>query len=173
MKSELITNKYRTGKYFVTLDEKNRLVSLSLRPAGIAKSGDASAPDQSAIAKDIVAQLDEYYSGKRRVFDIRLAPAGTDFQKLVWRALCRIPYGATITYSGLAKATGKPRAVRAVANAVAKNPIGIIIPCHRVIASDGSLGGYSAGLGDGNPRNEKNLSVKKNLLDIEKKYRAE
>jgi len=102
-------------------------------------------------------QLDEYFAGTRQTFDLPLSPKGTPFQEKVWKQLQEIPYGQTISYSQLAQAIGNPKACRAVGSANGKNPISIIIPCHRVIASDGSLGGYSSG-----------LENKKILLDLEK-----
>ncbi len=87
-------------------------------------------------------QLDAYFAGRLTSFDLPVDPAGTEFQKRVWRGLCDIPYGQAITYGQLAKNIGSPKAYRAVGQANRKNPISIIIPCHRVIASDGSPGGY-------------------------------
>jgi methylated-DNA-[protein]-cysteine S-methyltransferase len=101
-------------------------------------------------------QLEEYLNGDRKEFDIRLLMVGTDFQKRVWKALMRVPYGATCTYGQIAKDIGSPRAVRAVGNANRANPISIIVPCHRVIGSDGELVGYGGG-----------LSLKKWLLMLE------
>lgn len=91
-------------------------------------------------------QLDEYLSGTRREFDIPLLLVGTDFQRSVWNALLQVPYGATASYLQIARAIGKEKAVRAVGNACRANPIGIIVPCHRIIGSDGSLVGYGGGL---------------------------
>ena len=91
-------------------------------------------------------QLGEYFAGKRREFELELAPYGTDFQLRVWRALREIPYGAVRNYGDIARAIGQPGAARAVGQAVGRNPLPIVIPCHRVIASDGSIGGYSGGL---------------------------
>ncbi len=91
-------------------------------------------------------QLDEYFRGDRTEFDLRLAPEGTEFQRSVWAALSRIPYGATVSYKDIAIAIGKPAAVRAVGGANGRNPIPIVIPCHRVVAADGGLGGFSPGL---------------------------
>lgn len=96
--------------------------------------------------EDCVFQLQEYFDGKRKIFDIKLNPEGTEFQKKVWNQLLEIPYGKTISYLDLSKQLGDVKAIRAVANANAKNPIWIIIPCHRVIGSDGSLTGYASGL---------------------------
>lgn len=94
----------------------------------------------------VCRQLDEYFAGRRRTFDVALAPRGTDFQHAVWRALMDIPYGRTESYSGLALRIGQPRAVRAVGAANGANPIGIIVPCHRVIGRNGTLTGYAGGL---------------------------
>lgn len=91
-------------------------------------------------------ELSEYFEGKRRIFTLPLSPQGTPFQKSVWETLQRIPYGETISYASEAERFGNPKATRAVANANGKNPIAILIPCHRVIASGGGLGGYSGGV---------------------------
>ncbi len=99
----------------------------------------------SGITDEVFVQLSEYLDGKREVFDLDLELDGTDFQKDVWNALMRIPYGKTVSYSDVAIASGHPRAVRAVGNAVGRNPIPVIIPCHRVIRADGSIGGYALG----------------------------
>jgi methylated-DNA-[protein]-cysteine S-methyltransferase len=96
--------------------------------------------------EDCVYQLNEYFEGKRKQFNLQLNPEGTDFQKSVWDALCTIPYGKTISYLNLSKQLGDAKAIRAVANANGKNPIWIVVPCHRVIGSDGSLTGYAGGL---------------------------
>jgi methylated-DNA-[protein]-cysteine S-methyltransferase len=102
-------------------------------------------------------QLDEYLKGRRREFDIPLLLMGTDFQRSVWNALLQVPYGATASYLQIARAIGKEKAVRAVGNACRANPIGIIVPCHRIIGSDGSLVGYYGG-----------LSLKRRLLNLER-----
>lgn len=91
-------------------------------------------------------QLEEYFEGKRQVFNLKLAPEGTEFQKKVWKALLEIPYGKTMSYLELSKKLGDVKAIRAVAAANGKNPLWIVIPCHRVIGSDGSLTGYAGGL---------------------------
>ena len=104
-----------------------------------------------------ITQLKEYHAGQRQVFDMPIAfYTGTPFQQKVWQALRQIPYGQTISYAQLANHIGQPTACRAVANANGKNPISLIIPCHRVIASDGKLGGYTGG-----------IEIKQTLLDIE------
>lgn len=91
-------------------------------------------------------QLQEYFSGNRVNFELKVAPEGTLFQKQVWEEMQKIPFGETATYAELAKRVGRPEAWRAVANACGKNPIVIVIPCHRVVGSYGKLGGYSGGL---------------------------
>ena len=96
--------------------------------------------------KEGLRQLEEYFTGSRKKFSLELLPQGTPFQKLVWQQLSRIPYGKAVSYGDVAKAIGKPRAFRAVGGANNKNPIAIIIPCHRVIGSDGTLVGYGSGL---------------------------
>ena len=96
--------------------------------------------------RECVLQLKEYFQGKRTSFNLLLNPQGTKFQKLVWKGLSTIPYGKTISYLAQSKKIGDIKAVRAVAAANGKNPISIIIPCHRVIGSDGSLTGYAGGV---------------------------
>ena len=95
---------------------------------------------------DCVTQLKEYFKNQRKTFDLKLNPDGTSFQKKVWKELEIIPYGKTISYLELSKRLGDPKAIRAAANANGKNPLWIIVPCHRVIGSDGSLTGYASGL---------------------------
>lgn len=91
-------------------------------------------------------ELGEYFAQKRQLFTLPLSPSGTVFQKAVWETLLKIAYGYTLSYADEAKMFGNPKAIRAVASANAKNPISILIPCHRVIASGGKIGGYSGGL---------------------------
>lgn len=110
----------------------------------------------STILERAAAELDEYFAGERREFDVPLLFAGSDFQKSVWTALSSIPYGTTVTYGALSRLLGKPGAVRAVANAVGGNALSIFVPCHRVIGCDGSLTGYSGG-----------LEAKRHLLQLE------
>jgi len=100
--------------------------------------------------------LEAYFDGERVAFDLPLDLRGTEFQKAVWRAIHKIPYGKLSSYGRLAAAVGRPRAVRAAGNAVGANPLAIVIPCHRVIRSDGSLGGFGGG-----------LDLKRYLLSIE------
>lgn len=101
-------------------------------------------------------QLKLYFSGQLTAFDLLLKPQGTDFQQLVWQALVNIPYGETVSYRAIAASIDRPNAVRAVGNANGRNPIPIVIPCHRVIGKDGSLTGFGGG-----------LPVKRFLLDLE------
>ncbi|WP_396597745.1 methylated-DNA--[protein]-cysteine S-methyltransferase [Dokdonia sp. R86516] len=98
------------------------------------------------VLEDAATQLQEYFSGERTTFSLKLDPLGTDFQRRVWRALEAIPFGKTTSYFAMAKQLGDPKVIRAAASANGKNPISIIIPCHRVIGSDGSLTGYAGGL---------------------------
>lgn len=95
---------------------------------------------------DVVTQLQEYFEGKRSTFNMKISPKGTDFQKRVWNELLNIPFGKTLNYQQIANKLGDPKVIRAAASANGKNPISIIIPCHRVIGSDGSLTGYAGGL---------------------------
>lgn len=107
-------------------------------------------------------QLQEYFAGKRFAFELPLNPAGTLFQRRVWAALCEIPYGETRSYSDIAAAIGKPSACRAVGGANNKNPLPIVIPCHRVIGANGTLTGYAGG-----------TKIKEFLLDLERRTIAE
>lgn len=104
--------------------------------------------------------MDEYFAGRRTGFDVSVMAEGTVFQRSAWEALCSIDYGTAISYGEQARRMGRPTAVRAVGTANGRNPIPIIIPCHRVIAADGSLGGYSAG-----------IDIKRWLLDHERRHR--
>ncbi|GAA4280123.1 methylated-DNA--[protein]-cysteine S-methyltransferase [Gaetbulibacter aestuarii] len=96
--------------------------------------------------EDCAIQLQEYFEGTRTQFDLKLNPSGTDFQKRVWDKLLEIPFGKTISYLDLSKQLGDVKAIRAVASANGKNPLWIVVPCHRVIGSDGSLTGYAGGI---------------------------
>ena len=119
--------------------ENNELVSLKICADYLIENQD------SDFIKDIKCQLDEYFIGKNTKFGIKINPKGTEFQKLVWKELQKIPYGETQSYSEIAIAIGKPNAQRAVGTACNKNPIMIIIPCHRVITKRGNLGGFAYG----------------------------
>lgn len=102
--------------------------------------------EDESVFSDVFSQLEEYYAGKRHTFDLQFAAHGTPFQMSVWKELEKIPYGVSSTYQQIATAVGKPNAVRAVGTAIGSNPISIIIPCHRVLTSNGQLGGYAGGL---------------------------
>ena len=129
-------------------------------PLGITKiEGDengitvVSVLSEGAISDEIpenlkvaVAQLRDYFDGKRTHFTFKINPKGTDFQQKVWRELTNIPFGKTISYLDLAKKLGDPKVIRAAASANGKNPLWIVVPCHRVIGADGSLTGYAGGL---------------------------
>lgn len=108
---------------------------------------DVSVPSTiPAELQDAVQQLQEYFYGQRTTFDFKMNPKGTDFQKKVWKALLEIPFGKTMSYHQLSVELGDVKAIRAVAAANGKNPLWIVVPCHRVIGSDGSLTGYAGGL---------------------------
>lgn len=122
------------------------------RPHAISPSWGA---DDAAFA-DLRRQLDEYFAGSRRAFDLELAPQGSPFEQRVWSALLEIPYGETMSYGALAQRIGAPGAARAVGLANGRNPIAVVIPCHRVIGAGGALTGYGGG-----------LQRKRLLLDLE------
>lgn len=123
-------------------------------PPILSHSIESRAPFMEAIQ-----QLQAYFQGKLKTFDLHLSPQGTEFQQKVWKALCDIPYGKTISYGELATRIGKPSAARAVGGANGCNPLPIVVPCHRVIGSDGRLVGYASG-----------LPIKEFLLNLEAKY---
>jgi methylated-DNA-[protein]-cysteine S-methyltransferase len=99
-----------------------------------------------ALLEQTKRELGEYFGGERRHFDTALAPEGTPFQRAVWKAISTVAFGETITYSDLARLAGYPGSARAAGAATGRNPIGIIVPCHRIVGSDGSLTGYAGGL---------------------------
>ena len=125
------------GPLAVVVDDRGQLTEMHFGHAP------DEAPDDATRA--VCAQLGEYFAGTRKEFEVKLAPRGTEFQMSVWMELLKIPYGGTISYSELAQRIGKPSAVRAVGAANGANPIPVIIPCHRVIGSNGSLTGYGGG----------------------------
>jgi methylated-DNA-[protein]-cysteine S-methyltransferase len=124
-------------------------------PAAPGGAGEVAEQDEAVLA-ETERQLEEYFAGRRQAFDLPLALEGTAFQRRVWDALLRIGYGETVTYGQLAGRIGQPTAARAVGVANGRNPVSIIVPCHRVIGSDGSLTGYGGG-----------LPSKRRLLDLE------
>ena len=127
-------------------------VSVTALRFGDHRKGIPSCP----VLEQAAGELAEYFSGTRREFTVPLSPRGTEFQRLVWGQLCRIPYGATAAYADIAAKLGNPGACRAVGSANNRNPLPIFIPCHRVIGKNGSLTGYAGG-----------LAVKKALLRLE------
>jgi methylated-DNA-[protein]-cysteine S-methyltransferase len=133
-------------------EEDGSLTDVSFRPVGAAEAF------ETALLRDASQQLREYFKGKRQSFDLPLDARGTEFQKSVWAALRDIPYGQTRSYADIAIAIGKPTACRAVGSANNKNPIAILIPCHRVIGAGGGLAGYAGG-----------LEIKRLLLELEQK----
>jgi len=122
---------------------------------------DAEWKEDAAFFVEVIRQLNAYFAGELKEFEIPLLMLGTEFQKRVWKALLTIPYGETMSYGELAKKIGEPKAVRAVGAANGQNPLPIIVPCHRVIGSDGSLTGFGGG-----------LENKKKLLELEKGQRS-
>jgi methylated-DNA-[protein]-cysteine S-methyltransferase len=137
--------------------EGEALVELHLRWGDAALAALAEEPPPATdLLREVRRQLREYFAGERRAFSVPLAPRGTEFERQVWRELVTIPFGETRSYAQVAQSIGRPAACRAVGRANGRNPIPIIIPCHRVIGSDGSLTGYGGG-----------LPVKRFLLDLE------
>ena len=146
------------GRLYLAASEQG-LTAVDFRPdADALKRAAANNPPANSVAilKEARRQLGEYFAGTRRDFDLPLAPRGTPFQHAVWEVLAAIPYGETISYGALARRLGRPRAARAVGAANGKNPLAIILPCHRVIGSDGRLTGYAGG-----------LAIKEQLLALE------
>ena len=118
------------------------------------------ARSNSPVVRQVIRELTEYFDGRRRHFDTPIdSSLGTEFQRAVWKTLRRIPVGRTLTYGELARRIGRPTAVRAVASAVGRNPVSLLVPCHRVIGSDGSLTGYAGGL----PRKAFLLALEKSI----------
>lgn len=128
------------GKMIAAADE-NAILSLDFTPKSVLVQN-----SDTPLLVRLEEELREYFEGKRKIFTLPLAPDGTPFQKKVWETLRIIPYGETISYAEEAKLFGNAKAIRAVASANGRNPISILIPCHRVIAAGGGLGGYSGGV---------------------------
>ncbi len=133
------------GIFAAWVDDDGRLVRFNLR-AGNAERVDRAAEHNPKKLAGVKKQVAEYSDGKRREFAFELEMEGPDFHKQVWRALLEIPFGTTTSYGAIAKKLGQPQAARAVGVANGANPIALIVPCHRVIGSDGSLTGYGGGL---------------------------
>ena len=155
-----------TTRYFTTIPspvgpltlvgDGDDLIGLYFDGDPIAGRSRADGIQDDRRLRSAATQLQEYFAGKRTRFDLPLAPRGTEFQKAVWAALLRIPFGETASYGQIARAIGKPAASRAIGGANHRNPIAIVIPCHRVIGADGSMTGYGGG-----------LDHKRLLLDLE------
>ena len=134
------------GPLFVAADARGlRAIEFCENRHPVKRQPDWHAGD-NALLRRARKQLDEYFAGKRRAFDLPLTPTGTEFQSSVWTTLSTIPYGETISYAQLASRVGKPSAMRAVGAANGRNPLPIVLPCHRVIGADGSLTGFGGGL---------------------------
>ena len=143
------TTQSPVGALTVTADEES-IIAL--------RFGDGGTTAPNGVILNALRQLEEYFSGSRKCFDLPINPQGTPFQRSVWTALCDIPYGETRTYGEIAAGIGNKKACRAVGMANNRNPIAIIIPCHRVIGANGKLVGYAGG-----------LEVKRFLLELENK----
>ena len=145
------------GELLLTASD-GRLSGLWALPHRRAPVADPRLKEDARPFREVVEQLDDYWRGELRSFSVELAPIGTSFQLRVWDALRKIPYGFTVSYSELAREIGRPGAARAVGSANARNPISVIVPCHRVIGSSGALTGYAGG-----------LDRKRQLLELEAK----
>ena len=150
--------KYPTGAVTAAIDSPLGTIRLAASAQGLFSvwfDAQADSPDASHWARDpnhavlqqAARHLNDYFSGQRRQFDLPLdLSAGTSFQQAVWRALLEIPFGQTSSYGKVSAAIGKPKAVRAVGGAIGRNPLSIVVPCHRVIGANGALTGYSGGM---------------------------
>ena len=136
------------GPLLIAADEAGvRLIEFAGRPGAAAPPREwRRAKQPRGALRAALAQLDEYFAGRRRAFDLPLAPEGTPFQLACWRAVARSPSGTTITYAELARRAGRPAAPRAAGAANGQNPLPIVVPCHRVVGSDGALRGFGGGL---------------------------
>ncbi len=142
---ELLVTASGVGVTAILFDAHRGESADRLRARAVEAAGARSAESDAMLAR-ARRQLEEYFAGERRAFDLPLAAAGTDFQQKVWAALLEVPYGATASYGDIARRIGAPSAVRAVGAANGRNPISIVVPCHRVIGSSGSLTGYGGGI---------------------------
>lgn len=142
------SGRFPIGEIGVVCSE-NGLREVSVRKPSRSSAGKALSSHSSleaVFAQRALTEISEFLSGRRREFTVPLDLQGTPFQLQVWKALLRIPYGETRSYGEIARAVGRPQAARAVGMANHSNPVAIVVPCHRVVASDGSLGGYAGGL---------------------------
>jgi methylated-DNA-[protein]-cysteine S-methyltransferase len=142
------------------IDEEGRVTRFNLRARGAATVDRDAIHDERAIG-DVRRQIEEYCAGKRKTFELERAARGSVFEHRVWEALMDVPFGETASYGEIARAIGEPHAARAVGKANAVNPIAIVVPCHRIIGSDGSLTGYGGG-----------LKMKQALLEHEARFGA-
>jgi methylated-DNA-[protein]-cysteine S-methyltransferase len=132
----------------VAVAEGASLVAIDFADAKYAPAIDAAWTEDPAWPplRECSAQLGEYFAGERGRFDLPLAPRGTPFQRRVWQEIAKVPYGATIRYSELARRAGRPGSARAAGAATGRNPLALVVPCHRIVAADGALTGYAGGL---------------------------
>lgn len=149
------------GPLRLVVDDEGRLRRVRFRSERYPRPDDLEGEHVPGKLTHVRAQLEEYFAGERHAFELELDPQGTDFQRRAWRALLGIPYGETRSYLQQARALGNPSAMRAVGAANGRNPIPIVIPCHRVIGSDGALVGFGGG-----------LDLKVALLALETKQRG-
>lgn len=153
------------AEYFKTFLQTSNVIlkiesdDIAIKAISFVKDLEEPSDIQPEILGKAKQQLQDFFDGKLLVFDLKLDPEGTDFQKKVWELLCKIPFGKTWTYADMANKLGDPKVIRAAASANGKNPIAIVIPCHRVIGTNGSLTGYAGG-----------LENKRLLLDLENKH---
>lgn len=145
------------GPLLVVVDGDGALIRCSTSSGDVASASSGDVTMDPIPFADVVRELSDYFAGRLTRFTIPLRPSGSEFQQAVWRALEGIPYGTTITYRQLAERVGRPLAIRAAGGANGANPIAIIVPCHRVIGSDGSLTGYGGG-----------IAMKRSLLEHER-----
>ncbi len=139
----------------ILVEEGGQLLEIGFTTGKRPSKAPNDAKEDTAPFAKVIRQLEEYFAGRREDFDLPLSPQGTPFQRRVWQALTKIPFGKAVSYSDIAHRIGNPNAVRAVGLANGRNPIPIVIPCHRVIGKDGSLTGYGGGL----PIKEKLLAL--------------
>jgi methylated-DNA-[protein]-cysteine S-methyltransferase len=137
--------KSRFGDFAAWADGEGRLLRFNLRAGGAAKIAPGAERNEKKLG-DVQRQVSQYDAGKRQVIEFELAPEGPDFHQRVWKLLTKIPFGVTTTYGALARRLGNPKAFRAVGHANGSNPIALIVPCHRVVGSDGKLTGFGGGL---------------------------
>ncbi len=150
------------GELLASADAAGRITGLHFLDGHRLPARDSSwVRDEESLAP-LRRQLEAYFAGERREFELDLAPSGTPFQLSVWRELCAIPYGETASYGEIAAAVGQPAAARAVGGANNRNPIAIVVPCHRVIGANGTLTGYGGGL----PRKQRLLALETGVLAL-------